>query len=134
MTCAAYANQTSSRDWPEQTVNTLIQRFFERAFEMTDIKNRGRHKTSLSDIKTSLREAVQDCTYARSQSVGYKIDNAKTPAELWALRSDLHQCIAQHHSERVAAARINDLAILFEGWLPASQLTRIQPGFRTSEK
>ena len=62
----------------------------------------------------------------------YKIDFARTPADLWALRSDLHQCIAQVHTESVAAQRINDMASIFQGWVPAAQLTKIQPDFRPS--
>lgn len=91
-------------------------------------------RPTLAQIRQAFHESVSDRLDIRAQRINYKIEQAATAAELWALRSDLHQYIAQVHSERVAAARINDLAALFEGWLPASQLTRIQPGFRTSEK
>ena len=91
-------------------------------------------KLSLVQIQQAMHSSVHDCTDVRSQRVQYKINNSKTPAELWALRSDLHQCIAQTHSERVATARINDMMIVFEGWIPAPQLIRIQPGFRSSGK
>lgn len=92
------------------------------------------NKLPLAQIKQALRETISDCTDVRSHRASFKIDQARTASDLWALRSELHQCIARLHSERVAAARINDMATLFTGWLPASQLTRIQPGFRTSEK
>jgi len=119
-------------------MNLMLQRmfrhFFKSSADHSAVGGNSRDKLTLVQIQQALHAAVCDCTDIRAQRVNYKIDQAKTPADLWALRSDLHQCIAQVHSERVAASRINDLAGLFEGWLPASQLTRIQPGFRTFEK
>jgi hypothetical protein len=86
----------------------------------------------LVDIQHGLREALSGCHGVRADRLLYKIDMAKTPAELWALRSDLHQCIAQVHTESVAALRINDLSLVFTGWVPAEQLTKIQPDFKPS--
>ena len=91
-------------------------------------------KLPLAQIQQALRDTLRDCDDVSCQRIGYKIDHAKTPADLWMLRSDLHQCYARLHSEQVAAALINDMSELFDGWLPASQLTRIQPGFRPSGK
>lgn len=87
-------------------------------------------KLSLVQIQQAVRSALHDCTDVRGQRIQFKIDNSRTPVELWALRSDLHQCIAQIHNERVATTRINDMLPVFEGWIPASQLTKIEPGFR----
>ena len=87
----------------------------------------------LADIQISLRDALVGCHGVRTDRLLYKIDLAKTPAELWALRSDLHQCIAQVHTESVAAERVNDLAGVFAGWVPATQLTKIQPDFKPSK-
>jgi hypothetical protein len=116
-------------------VTPLLQRLFANPFR-TSVSPEGevKQKPSMAQIQLALNAAVSDCHDVRGQRIRYKIEIAQTPVDLWALRSDLHQCIAQHHSERVAAARINDVAELFEGWIPANQLTRIQPGFRTSEK
>ena len=88
----------------------------------------------MAPIQRALADAINDCDGDRAARIRYKIDMAQTPTQLWDLRSDVHQCIARVHSERVAAARVNDMAGMFVGWIPASQLTRIQPGFRTSEK
>ena len=90
-------------------------------------------RAPLSTIQLSLREALCGCQGVRADRLLYKIDLAKTPAELWALRSDLHQCIAQVHTESVAAERINDLISVFAGWVPAAQLTKIQPDFKPSK-
>ena len=117
---------------------TFLERFFTSPFRLGTRPGadapQADAKLSLLQIQQALGSALHDCTGVRRQRIQYRIDNSKTPAELWALRSDLHQCIAQTHSERVATARINDVATAFEGWLPASQLIRIQPRFRNSQK
>lgn len=113
----------------------LIQRLFSNPFRKhTHGDALASQRLSMVQLQQALRDAVHDCRDERAKRIRYKIDDARTPGELWALRSDMHQCFAQFHSERLAAARINDVAMLFAGWVPASQLTRIQPGFRTSEK
>ena len=119
-------------------MKTFLKRIFTNPFRQSAShginKPQAVQKQSVVQIQRALRSAVHDCTDVRGQRVQYKIDNSKTPAELWALRSDLHQCIAQIHSERVATVRINDMTSIFEGWIPASQLTKIEPGFRHSAK
>lgn len=79
----------------------------------------------LAEIRQQLHEAVYDCKDIRAQRMIYKINMATTPSELWLLRSDLHECIAQAHSQGLAAERINNLLPAFKGWLPDGQLTRI---------
>ena len=81
----------------------------------------------LADIQRSLCKALQGCQGVRVDRLFYKIKSSKTPAELWALRTELHQCIAQIHTEGVAADRINGLSTVFNGWIPAAQLTKITP-------
>lgn len=79
----------------------------------------------LEQVRVALQGLVQDCRDLRTQRLVYQINMARTPEDLWQLRSDLHQCIAQAHSQAEAVTRINSLLTVFEGWLPASQLTRI---------
>jgi hypothetical protein len=79
----------------------------------------------LEQVKASLHNTLHDCRDLRAQRIIYKIDIAKTPSDLWLLRSDLYQCISQTHSQSEAVNRINDLVPVFEGWLPARHLTRI---------
>ena len=86
----------------------------------------------LADIQRNLCEALYECQGVRVDRLLYKINTAKTPAELWALRSDLHQCIAQIHTEGEAAHRINGLSAVFKGWIPGTQLTKIHPDFKPS--
>lgn len=79
----------------------------------------------LEQIRQQLYGALHDCTGMDTQRVTYKIDLAVTPADLWLLRSDLHQCISRTHDQAEAAWRINALLETFCGWIPAIQLSRI---------
>jgi hypothetical protein len=111
-------------------VNMVLQRLFGGAKP----KSQPAIGLPLADIQLSLREALVGCHGVRADRLLYKIDMAKTPGELWALRSDLHQCIAQGHTEGVAAYRINGLSAVFQGWIPSAQLIKIQPDFKPSHK
>lgn len=79
----------------------------------------------IAEIKHALHLSIQDCQGMAAQRVVYKINLAETPADLWLLRSDLHQCISRTHDQSEAAKRINALLDIFSGWIPADQLTRI---------
>lgn len=79
----------------------------------------------IEEIRQSFKAALHDCISDSTPRLLYKIDSAATPADLWMLRSDLHQCIAQAHSQNVAIHRINELVEVFEGWIAPAQLTRI---------
>ena len=111
-------------------MNMVLQRLFGRPKPKIPPVAR----LALADIQLSLRATLVGCHGVRADRLLYKIDIAKTPAELWALRSDLHQCIAQIHSEGVAAYRINGLSAVFQGWIPAAQLIKVQPDFKPSNK
>ena len=91
-------------------------------------------RAPLPEIRQSLRQALDGCNGVGSDRLLYNIHIAKTPTELWALRSDLHQCIAQVHTESVATQRINALNQVFAGWVPAEQLAKIHPVLKPSEK
>ena len=82
-------------------------------------------RLSLEEMQHILRQTLSDCKNMNAQRLIYKINLALTPSDLWLLRSDLHQCIAQTHNQSEAAERINALIPAFDGWLPASQLNRI---------
>ncbi len=83
------------------------------------------NQTPIEQIRECLQTLLHDCKDMRTQRAIYKINIAQTPAELWQLRSDLYQCIANVHSQAVAAERINSVITVFEGWVPAGQLTPI---------
>lgn len=79
----------------------------------------------IEQIRQALHLCLQDCPGISALRITYKIDLAKTPADLWLLRSDLHQCISHSHDQAEAARRINALLEAFQGWIPPAQLTRI---------
>jgi len=106
-------------------VNTVIQRILGLAAPAFSDSGRPVSRVPIDQIRESLLALLHDCRDMRTQRLIYKIKVAKTPADLWLLRSDLHQCIAQTHSQSEAAERINSLIEVFEGWLPAGQLLRI---------
>jgi hypothetical protein len=131
-------------DWQTQThqptrSTRLAEHFFvnmvlQRLFGKSKPKQQAPIGLPVADIQLSLREALAGCHGVRADRLLYKIDMAKTPADLWALRGDLHQCVAQIHTEGVAAYRINGLSAVFAGWIPAAQLTKIHPDFKPSNK
>ena len=107
-------------------MNTVVRRIFGNVTPAFSDSGRAPvNRQPVEQIRDSLQTLLHDCQDMRSQRVLYKIRVAQTPSELWMLRSDLHQCIAQTHTQTEAADRINSLIEVFEGWLPAGQLTRI---------
>jgi hypothetical protein len=106
-------------------VNTVIKRILGIAAPVFSDSRRPVSRVPIEQIRESLLALLHDCRDMRTQRLIYQIKVAKTPSDLWLLRSDLHQCIAQTHSQSEAAERINSLIEVFEGWLPADQLLRI---------
>ena len=106
-------------------MNTVIKRILGIAAPVFSDSRRPVSRVPIEQIRESLLALLHDCRDMRTQRLIYQIKVAKTPSDLWLLRSDLHQCIAQTHSQSEAAERINSLIEVFEGWLPAGQLLRI---------
>ena len=79
----------------------------------------------VEQIKLKFRTLLKDCDDRNAQRVGYRVNGATSADELWQLRSELHQCISQLHSQSEAASRINSLLPCFEGWIPARQRVKI---------
>lgn len=82
-------------------------------------------RLTLEQIRHRLYDALADCKDMSTQRAIYRINVAASPADLWLLRCDLHQCIARVHNQAEATRRINDLLDAFEGWVPSAQLARI---------
>ncbi len=103
----------------------VIQRIFGALVPGFSNAKTAANRLSLGEVQQILRQTLADCKNMNAQRLIYKINVALTPSDLWLLRSELHQCIAQTHNQSEAAERINALIPAFDGWLPASQLTRI---------
>ena len=82
-------------------------------------------RVPVDQIKLQFRLLLNDCNDQSAQRVGYSINKATTADELWQLRSELHQCISQLHSQSEAVTRINSLLPSFEGWIPLRQRFKI---------
>lgn len=82
-------------------------------------------RLTLEQIRHRLYQTLADCKDMSAQRAIYRINVATTPAELWLLRCDLHQCIARVHNQVEATRRINELLDAFEGWVPSRQLAPI---------
>lgn len=80
----------------------------------------------LATIRQALLSSIEDCISLPAQRLRLKIDNAKTPQELWMLRNDAYQLISQRHNQSIAAERINALIRAFEGSLARKQLVKIR--------
>ena len=103
----------------------VIQRIFDAFMpNFSNSKTEG-VRLPVESIRHAFHEALHDCKTMEAQRLIYKINRASAASDLWLLRSDVHQCIAQTHNQGEAAARINALIPAFDGWLPASQLKHI---------
>lgn len=102
-----------------------IRRFFGITVPDSAAVYKQPHRRPLDEVRAILQGTLHDCRDLRAQRLIYKINAAKTGSDLWLLRSDLYQCISQTHNQTEAVRRINELVPVFEGWVPACNLTRI---------
>lgn len=77
-------------------------------------------------IRQHLLFTIEDCLSVPAHRLRRQIEQARTPQELWLLRNDAFQLIAQRHDQRTAAERIDALIKVFEGWLDPKQLARVR--------
>lgn len=103
----------------------VFQRFFGHTMPQLRMPFMAHQRIPVDQIKQHLRAQLSDCSDRAAQRVVYRISGALTADELWQIRSELHQCIAQLYSQAEAARRINSLLPAFEGWVPTRQLVRI---------
>lgn len=106
-------------------MSSAIHRFFGITVPGSSEAAKPESRLSVEQIRNRLLGLVADCRDQRTQRLIYKINVSSTAADLWLLRSDVHQCIAQAHSQGEAVTRINSLLHAFEGWLPKNQLVKI---------
>lgn len=103
----------------------VLHRFFGHGMPQLRMPFMADHRVPVDQIKQQLRALLVDCSDKRAQRVSYRISGAVSADELWQIRSELHQCISQLHSQTEAARRINSLLPSFNGWVPARQLVQI---------
>lgn len=79
---------------------------------------------TIDELRRRSLEALADCMRPQDDRIRGQLARAATPQQLWLMHSDIYQAVARRHCEFEAARRINALSAAFEGWLPASALTR----------
>ena len=113
-------------DRPEQPLITTIARIIRVSLKPGFRKSRTASLKDLATIRNALLLAFEDCANLPAQRLRLKIENAKTPRELWMLRNDIYLLISQRHDQGIAAERINGLVNVFEGWLDPKHITYIK--------
>ncbi len=105
---------------------TAIARFIKGTLPQRAPGQRNPSLKELQAIRTALLQCVIDCENVPAHRLRHKIELAKSAQELWLLRNDAYQLIAQQTSQAVAAQRINSVIGHFEGLLEPGQLARIK--------
>jgi hypothetical protein len=65
---------------------------------------------------------VLDCELKTVRRIRVQLAGASSAVQLWLLRSEVYQAVSEQFGQAEAAARIESLQPLFEGFLPAKQL------------
>jgi hypothetical protein len=64
---------------------------------------------SLTEAREEFTNALQDIDSDNARGLRYQIERARSPRELWHLRSGLYSLVATHHSESQAQLRLERL-------------------------
>jgi hypothetical protein len=73
----------------------------------------------LDAIRCQMVRAVRGCTEHHRARAADQVMAAQTATDLWLLRGDLYQYLAQDLGQLEAGRRVDRLGALFEGHLPA---------------
>ena len=103
----------------------VFNRLFKHTISRLRVPFMTTSQVPVEQIQLQFRALLKDCNDLNAQLVSYLVNGAVFAEELWQLRSELHQCISQRHSQREAADRINSLLPSFTGWIPAPQRVKI---------
>jgi hypothetical protein len=82
-------------------------------------------RLQLSELRDRTREVLRDCTGVEADRLRIRIGCAADASDLWLMRCDIFQVVANQHLQSVAANRINALLPAFDGWLPRSLLAPV---------
>ncbi len=106
---------------------SALARFVRKTLATRQVMRRPASLKELTGIRSVLLRCLEDCAHTQAERLRQKIEQARSPQELWLLRSNAYQLISQQHSQSVAAARIDSLTPAFKGWIEADQITRSSP-------
>jgi hypothetical protein len=82
-------------------------------------------RTPMWLLRKQMAEVVVDCPEDVRTRMTRSIYRAGDAFDLWLLRSDLYQHVAQNQGQQEARRRINGLLAFFANWLPKKQLVPI---------
>lgn len=91
-------------------------------------------RPDLLAIRTAMTEAMAPCTESHRLRAAVRIGLADSAVELWLLRADLFQYLAQDLGQKAAAQEIGRLAPLFKGLLPELAAAPRSPDNRAHER
>ncbi len=93
---------------------------------------------SLDDLRECMWWTLSSCDQPTCGRLATQITHAPDAMGLWALRSEVFQCIAQSQGQTHAIERMEQLQRSFAGWLPDKVLARSSEfghaGFRSSKR
>ncbi len=82
-------------------------------------------RLTVSQIKLETELCFQEIEGMQADRLRMRVRASQSVQDLWMLRSDIHQLLAQHFNQIEASHRINVLLPCFAGWIPDKQLLRI---------
>jgi hypothetical protein len=88
-------------------------------------RKRVARRMDVAQIKQLMVNSLEDCNDTSAARMRYLIHTATRASDLWLVRSDLYQYLANTHSQTEAALRINKLCQCFVGWMPQSQISQV---------
>ncbi len=91
-------------------------------------------RPDLLAIRSAMTEAMAPCSESHRLRAALRIELADSAVELWLLRADIFQYLAQDLGQKVAAQEISRLAPLFQGLLPGVAAVRKSPDNRAHER
>ena len=71
-------------------------------------------RLQLSELRDRTREVLRDCTGVEADRLRIRIGCAADASDLWLMRCDIFQVVANQHLQSVAANRINALLPAFD--------------------
>ena len=75
----------------------------------------------MARIRRAMGEQVLDCELRVARRVRAHLDGASSVMQLWLLRAEIYQAVADEFGQPEAMRRVERLAPLFDGLLPARQ-------------
>ena len=79
----------------------------------------------LTRIRAAMLERVIDCDIKTVRRVRMQLASATSAVQLWLLRSEVYQAVAERFGQAEATARIDSLRPLFRGFVPSKQLRAV---------